>query len=560
MRKRTYLMILFLIIPVSIQLFGIPYLGIKFTNHDIEFDYVYNWNLRGTGGWYEGYSEEFRANGRYTIDFNGNVANASAYVKWHFISRLYGYKEDEYGSEETYVFSYSLTDGAYLTGEDQDYNITGMNVWFHIPGGVTGTSYSLLDSTYEVIGPSTIWVGHLMPFNGVKLHDSGVYARDDVYGQFSAEYTVDNFFTRDGYLIGEIYSEVNDGLDADTGYPSTFKLTSYVFITSSSYIRPFNFGIYFIAYWVHLVFFYILFYIVYERLRWKPIVMVREPSTKTVIIERNLPNNLEFSISSAYSEIIPTFLVRGKSYGKRIISAHNENKIKGIGFIEPNGKIGTFYGKYSAEMIEYSKVKYAFTEISRVSGFKVIEKYDVFQIDDLKGLDLSYDATLIKPATKRDLPEITRMIAYEDYGKKSKKYAKWVIKAVQNDITVLAITSPQESWTREIMQQIYRRNYPKPQFLLNEIIIGTGFATPGENSGWLYGLYVHPAFRNQGIGNNLVKARLSALKELGCKNAITEIADWNGPAKRIYSQLNAQLVGDITLIGKKMPKVKVRRY
>jgi len=553
-------MILFLIIPISIQLFGIPFLGLISSNHDIEFRYIYNWDLKGTGGWYQGYTENFRGNGHYAVDFVGNTAQVTAHVSWHFVSRLNGYKEEEYGFNDTYVFTYSLTTGTYLSGTDQDYNTTGMNVWFHIPQGISGTSYSLLDTSYDVVGSSLIWVGNTMPFSGIKLSSSGTYARDDVYGQFTADYFVKNFFTLDGHLIGELYTEVDEGYDADTGFWSTFKINSYIFITSSSYIRPFNFGIYFMAYWFHLFFFYIMFYVVYERLRWRPVILARTPPSKTVIIERNLPNNLVFSISSAYAEILPSFLVRGKSYEKVIVSAHSQEKLKGIGFIEPNGKIGTFYGKYIPEMIEYAKVKYAFAEISRAAGFRLIEKYDILQINNLQGLDLSYDATLIKPATEKDLPQLTKMIAYEDYGKSNKKYAKWVIKAVQNDIVVLAVVSPQESWTRGIMSQISRRNYPKPTISLNEIIIGTGFLTPGEKTGWLYGLYVHPAFRNQGIGSNLAKARLSALQELGCETAITEIADWNGPAKRIYTQFDAQIVGDMNLLGKRMPKVKVRRY
>ena len=58
----------------------------------------------------------------------------------------------------------------------------------------------------------------------------------------------------------------------------------------------------------------------------------------------------------------------------------------------------------------------------------------------------------------------------------------------------------------------------------------------------------------------LVLARLSALKELGCKRVITEIAEWNSPAINIYDDYNAQIIGQINLLGKKMPKVKVRRF
>jgi GNAT superfamily N-acetyltransferase len=560
MRKRTVLIILFVIIPVSIQLFGIPYLGITFSNHDIEFKYVYNWNLRGTGGWYESYSETFRSNGHYTVDFSGNIANVNAEVSWKFVSRLFGNKEEEYGSSETYAFTYSLINGSYLSGNDQDYNTSGMNIWFHIPQGLTASQFFLLDTNYTKQGIGVIWAGHLMPFTGIKLHDNGEYFRDDIYGQFNASYKVDNYFTNNGYLIGEVYTEEDDGYDFETGYWSTFRIKSYVFITTASYIRPFNFGVYFMAYWFHILFFLVLFYVVYEHYRWKPVFIPKTPPSKSIIIERNLPRNLQFSIKSAYSDIIPTFIVRGRSHEKRIITAHTQDKIKSIGFIEENGKVGTFYGKYAEGMIQYAKVKYAFTEINRVSGFKLIEKYDVFQINDLQYVDLSYDAFLIKPVTNEDLPELIRMIAYEDYGKTRKKYAKWVLKAVENDIAVIATASPQESWTRDIMSDIYRSKYPKPQILLNEIIIGMGFATPGKDTGWLYGLYVHPAFRNQGIGSTLVKARLSALKEMGCEKVITEIAEWNGPAKKIYEQFDAQIIGDINLLGKKMPKVRVRRF
>ncbi|MFX0059051.1 MAG: GNAT family N-acetyltransferase [Candidatus Hodarchaeota archaeon] len=560
MRKRTVLIIFFVIIPVSIQLFGIPYLGVSFSSHDIEFNYVYNWNLRGIDGWYEGYKEFFKSNGHYTVDFSGNVATVNAEVDWKFISRLFGYVEESYGSYETYTFSYSLTDGSYLSGTDQDYDTSGMNVWFHIPQGLSASQYSLLNSSYIKLGSGIIWVGHLMPFTGIKLHDSGEYFRDDIYGEFDATYTVDNYFTQKGHLIGEIYNEHDVGYDFETGYYSEFLISSYVFITSASYLRPFNFAIYFMAYWFHILFFLVLFYVVYEHYRWKPIILAKTPPSETIIIEKKLPRNLEFNIKSAYSVLIPTFLVRGRSYGKLIVTAHTQEEIKGIGFIERNGKVGTFYGTYAEVMIQYAKVKYAFTEINRVSGFKLIEKYDVFQIENLQYIDLNYDASLIKPVTNQDLPELIRMIAYEDYGKAKKKYAKWVLKAVENDIALIATASPRENWTRDIMSDIHKRRYPKPQILLSDIIIGMGFATPGKNTGWLYGLYVHPAFRNQGIGSTLVKARLSALKEMGCDKAITEIAEWNGPAKKIYNEFDAQIIGDINLLGKRMPKVRVRRF
>ncbi len=557
MRKRTVLIILFVMISTIVQLFGIPYLGVKSSSHDIEFEYVYNWDLIGTGGWYEGYTETFRATGHYIIDFNGNYANVTARISWTWEENYYGYFESDI---DDYIFSYSLIDGSYVWGTDQeDLDTTGMNVWFHIPGGIQASTYFLLDISFEVLeGYHNIWVGHLMPFLGNKLYRTGSYVRDDIYGTFDANYEVSDYFTPDGFLIGEVYTEFDDGYDLDTHFWSQFQLNSVIFITSANYLRPFNIGMYLLAYWFPIFCFVILFYVVYENLRWRP--RITPTKEGDIVIERNLPQNAKFAIESAYSEMIPSFLVRARAHDKKIVCAYKNDLIEGIGFIETDEKVGTFYGSYVSNMAEYAKVKYAFTEISRLKDFRTIETFDIFKVSDLDQRDLSFDTNHIRPLNEQHLDAVMKMIANEDSGKKSKKYAKWVIKSSHDDIAVVAIASINESWVQTLMTELNRRNYPKPEMLMNEIVLGAGFLTPGETQGWLYGLYVHPAFRNQGIGRMIVLSRLSALKELGLNSAITEIAEWNSPAKNIYDDFNAEIIGKINLLGKEMPKVKVRRY
>ncbi len=534
------------------------YLGIKFTSHDLEFEYVYNWDLTGTGGWYEGYEEAFRAKGHYSIVFNENYANVTARVSWKFSENYYGTSQR---GLDTYIFSYSLIDGAYIWGTDQDVlNTTNMNVWFHIPGGIKASKYDILDTSYNVkSGEHLIWVGSLMPFNGKKLHSEGNYFRDDIYGEFDVIYEVGNFFSKEGYLIGELYKEQDSGYDRDTGRWSTFRLDSYIFITSSSYLRPFNFGIYFLVYWAPILLCMILFYVLYENLRWRPRIIPK--GYEEITVERNLPQFESFGIQSAYSEMIPSYLVRARSHEKKIVSAHKNGVIEGIGFIDSNGKVGTFYGSHVGDMVKYTKVKYLFTEIGRgLRGFNTIEKYDIFEIDNIQELDLSFDTVNIKPLEEIHLEAIMKMIANEDSGKKRKKFAKWVIKSYEDDIAVSSTVPRTEPWVQSIISDLFRGDYPKPEIIDDEIILGVGFATPGEETGWLYGLYVHPAFRNHGIGRMLVSARLSSLKEIGCRRVITEIAEWNSPAKNIYDDYNARIIGKINLLGKKMPKVKVRRY
>jgi hypothetical protein len=238
---------------------------------------------------------------------------------------------------------------------------------------------------------------------------------------------------------------------------------------------------------------------VYENLRWKSRIIPK--GNTEIVVERDLPQSFKFDIQSAYSELIPSYLVRARSHEKRIVSAHKEGIVEGIGFIEPKGKAGTFYGSNVGDMIKYTKVKYAFTEIRRgLKGFQKIEKYNIFEINNLQERDFSFDTAHIKPIEEIHLDAIMKMISNEDRGKKSKKYAKWVPKSYEDDIAVGATALRTETWIQSIMSELLKSNYPKPESIADEIILGVGFATPGEEAGWLYGLYVHPAFRNHGIG------------------------------------------------------------
>jgi len=550
-------MIIFTSTVLIIQLFGIPIFRTISTSHSLEFEYTYNWDLKGTGGWYQGYTEKYRSSGHYIVDFNGDIAYVTAVVTWTWEDNYY-YITD--GDTENYMFTYSLINGSYLSGDDQDYNATGMNVWFHIPDGVTASSYEILDTYYEVIGDVVIWVRHLMPFKGIQLHSEGMYNRNDTYGQFEAVFNTNNYFSPEGYVIREFYHEHDEGYDRDTALWSVFDLDSVLYVTSSSYTLPFCFGYYFLAYWFPLLFLFVLFYVVYEKIRWRPRVIPKLSQERNVIIQRTAPTSSNLSITSVYSDMISTYLARARSQGKMVVYAHNQNKIIGIGFIETKRNFGSFFGQYIRELVKFAKVKFVFTEMRQLPNYRNIETYDIFQIENLQQRDFNFDTDHIKAAEESHLGAIMRMIANEDSGIKREKYANWVINSFKDDIAIAATAIKQENWISKIMSELFRWNYPKPEIANNKIILGVGFATPGIGTGWLYGLYVHPAFRNQGIGRMLVLARLSALKAMGCGTAITEIAEWNSPAKSIYDDFRAQKVGKINLFGKKLPKVKVRRY
>jgi GNAT superfamily N-acetyltransferase len=467
------------------------------------------------------------------------------------------------------VFSYSLIDGSYIWGTDQDpdeYNTTGMNVGFYAPNEVKNTQYEMLDTTYTLVGNTVAWLGALMPYDAIVISAGGTYERDDDYGKFDADYHVDKFFTPEGYLLAETWVEYDEGRDKETGRWSEFKWQSFYFITSSSFNRQFNWLAYFSAYWLYIIILYFFMFIVYTPIRWKP-RSYRARGKKVdpqglIFVQRSYPAHSELAIKSEFSDLIPSFIKREKEQKSMIVYAHNGLEILGIGFIDKDGKVGTFFGSYFKELINFTRVTFAFIEKKKVSVrlFKNIEKYDIFKVENIQEKQFNYEASLIKPITKEYKSAIVRLIANQDHGRKSARYAKWVPAAIKHDVGVMATTSRHETWVQDALRDTKFKDLMNLQTIGDEILLGVGFMTLGEETGWQYGLYVHPAFRNSKIGRTLVMARYSTLQELGYNTAIAELADWNSPIRRIYQLLDAKKVGKMILIGKKMPKVKIRRH
>ena len=124
---------------------------------------------------------------------------------------------------------------------------------------------------------------------------------------------------------------------------------------------------------------------------------------------------------------------------------------------------------------------------------------DAYQILNLKlEQNFSFDTTLIREMKEHDLPTVIA-ISNDVNGIKSNDFIKGQLKA--GDIGIVAV--------------------------MGSRIIGFAFASISENYGRLHSLTVISQFRNQGIGKQLMKARLKILFELGITDVVTEIANWN---------------------------------
>lgn len=273
-----------------------------------------------------------------------------------------------------------------------------------------------------------------------------------------------------------------------------------------------------------------------------------------------ITQNNEYSFVSNYRKLLPAFIWRTYAQDGRVYSITQGEKTVGLGLYDSDEKIGTLFGQFQQNMVQYGKFKYVFCEMASLSGMKMIETYDVYRIANLQENNFNPNHFIIQALTENYLPAVAGLIANEDYGKITPSVIKWVEYAMKNEIAIIATAKISETWVKEVLEAIKTRKFPPPDVIGENVLMGAGFATFSNETGWLYGLYVHPAFRNLGIGKDLALARLNILKEMGATEVLTEIATWNGPAKKIYQNLGANAVGKMYLLGKNKPKVRVRRH
>lgn len=90
-------------------------------------------------------------------------------------------------------------------------------------------------------------------------------------------------------------------------------------------------------------------------------------------------------------------------------------------------------------------------------------------------------------------------------------------------------------------QDIQRKLTVQPECFLVAVkdtqVIGTIMAGFDGHRGWLNYVVVHPEFRQQSIGRNLVAAAEQALLQLGCSKVNLQIRQGNQPVQKFYEKL-----------------------
>jgi ribosomal protein S18 acetylase RimI-like enzyme len=141
------------------------------------------------------------------------------------------------------------------------------------------------------------------------------------------------------------------------------------------------------------------------------------------------------------------------------------------------------------------------------AGAVVAERFHVLRLPTIP--DLRWDTRAVRRMTEADLVEV-EALALLVYGVPCKQ---WL--------------SLHASWPEEIAYVA----------VVEGAVVGFGFATQIGAEGRTHMLTVHPDHRNEGIGTELVRARLKALKDLGCERVVTEIAETNVGSLHINEKL-----------------------
>jgi len=182
---------------------------------------------------------------------------------------------------------------------------------------------------------------------------------------------------------------------------------------------------------------------------------------------------------------------------------------------------------------EMQQDPYLMSELNRTGtqAYNVFETHNVYQLTEIRPME--FDADVVRPMTEHDIPIVIEL-AQQIYRIKAKRWITGNMKA--GDLGYVAV--------------------------VDNRIVGFGFACVCGRYGRLHTLGVDPAYRGRGIAKDLHRARLEVMRLMGVTTVIDEIADWNLASIRISSLSGFQPIGKMyveTVRTKRIKKDIVRR-
>jgi ribosomal protein S18 acetylase RimI-like enzyme len=505
----------------------------------VAFEYELTRTVVGTAGDYLGYSDELTSRGRYVIDPNADPdPTVHATYEWRFAGSD---GKTETGREDRRV-TYRTADRFYTSAttdldEYDQKDPKTLAVWFWIDPGATGP-LQLLDKTYTLKEAD-------IPVGGVAAtvwKSQGTGERHDAYGSFTTTWTALEFFDRaSGYILGSTYEEEN----VATSGGDRFRLRESFVVTKASYAldlqpppapkptprdapepapdaRGFGSGLLLCA-GLPIVALLIWFFVARTRIR----PLGGDATTLST---------MDAKCSAALQPFFVDFAKKAQALGDTVTLATGlGSSLRGMALTNAEAGIGTIFAATSsvAKQLEpHVGGGMCFSDFA-FSGAVVAERFHVLTLEKIP--DLSWDTQVVRRMTEADLAavEALALLVYE--------------------VPCRAWLALHLSWPEEIAYVA----------VVDGVLVGFGFATQIGADGRTHMLTVHPDHRNEGIGTELVRARLSALRALGCQRVVTEIAETNVGSLHINERLGfvrkARMVALVLSPGAKKPSRWTRR-
>ncbi len=494
------------------------------------FSYAFHQRVDNGGGEYDGYTDDTKSKGTYQIlTTNQTDVVVDARYTWSY-SNSEGQRQS--GREERTV-SFNPETRRYTSArtdldewDKSDARLFG--VWFWIdPAVVPGQAVRILDEDYRVTArESTVWSNNGW-VKGIRVEASGSSSRNDEYGQFSFRWTdVYHFDAASGYVIAGRYEEQDSG--TFNGLAATFTLKENFDLTDSSYPIAVDYAAWAATIGGILGFVLLLGFLVHT-IRWRTRTVGRMSAgygnVKVHRLKRigDFPQQAQVATTN-FGPFLEDFARKGLLAKDRVAIARSPSGLVGVAVHNREADIGVVLcpdAPVTETLRHYLRMKDFFSEFRHTTppdvirdaamygefipageAYNVFETYQVLKLDTLPTTD--YDSDLVRRMTPADLPAVEDL-AKKVYGVKS---PRWL--ASQLD-------SGDEGFVAHD----------------GKTIVGFAFASFVHGHGRLHTLTVAPEHRNRGIGKELIRARLKALADLGARDAITEIADWNLPSIHI---------------------------
>ncbi len=516
------------------------------------FEYRVKETLQDGNGYFEGYKEETTTTGKYNIT-TVTATNFTVHAKysWSWSGNDYSDSYSGSGSANRNV-TIDLTTRNYtqaqtdLVGYDA---VNGSNLltWFLVPANLQlGQTVKILDHTFTVTNEKvTVWSNGL-PRLGLELKYSGpsiIYNYDDA--NWTCPTSTDIYYVdRDsGFVFAERLEETTSSKTHKSYSSTSFIWKAEYDVTASSFDIEMD-GVALAGLILGITAAIVLPAIgigaLYHYKRWRPRTdSFRNLGQIKISLVKHLesfPQHLTNRATDQFAAFLVDFAGKTLLAGGRVAVAADmgKNELLGVAYYNKEEGVGSIYCKNTEitdALRQYVKCKDFFSEIRheipadllenmrkfdnpniKPQAFNLFETYQVLKLAPIQHVD--YDTNFISYMQEKDLSDVSK-VAKEVYGRGGKRTFRALLES--GDIGFVARIKGQ--------------------------IAGFAFASFVNQIGRNHTLSVLPKFRNQGIGRELARARLTTLANLGAQEVITEIADWNLPSLQVSSSLGFKKVG-----------------